>query len=59
MIGALGLGDDELAADELDPVTREDAKIDEPLVLDSLPAPKGERGLRQCSHRYVWRARYG
>ena len=38
MIGALGLGDDELAADQLDRFPLEHPQGDEPIVLDALPA---------------------
>src|SRR5437870_4727039 len=45
MIGAVRLRDDQLAPDQLERLALEHAKIYEPVVLDSLPAPERERGL--------------
>jgi len=46
MLAALALGDDQLAADELDRlVVVEGAEVDEPLVLHASPAAKRERRL--------------
>jgi len=42
VIGALGLGDDELPGDELDRVTIERAKTDEPIVLGPSPSANHE-----------------
>ena len=39
---ALGLGDDELPADELERLSLEHAEIDEPLVLDAAPVLRRE-----------------
>jgi len=44
VIRALGLGNDELATDELERLALERSEIDQPVVLDSLPAPYRERG---------------
>ena len=42
---ALGLGDDELAAEELHRIATKHAEIDEPLVLRAAPPAHGQRGL--------------
>jgi hypothetical protein len=45
MVGALRLGDDELATDQLDGLALEHAEIHQPVVLRPLPAPQREGGL--------------
>jgi hypothetical protein len=45
MVRVLRLGDDELAADQLDAFTLEDTQLDETLVLDALPSPECQRRL--------------
>jgi hypothetical protein len=48
-VGALGLGDDELSVEKLDGFAAEQPETHEPLVLDSLPPPDGQRGLHDPS----------
>ena len=45
MVRALRLGDDELAADQLDGLALEHSEIHQPVVLRPLPAPQRERDL--------------
>jgi hypothetical protein len=45
MIRTLGLGDDELAADQLEGLSLEHAELDQPIVLGALPAASRERNL--------------
>jgi hypothetical protein len=45
MIRTLGLGDDELAADQLEGLSLEHTELDQPIVLGALPATSRERNL--------------
>ena len=42
MRAVLGLGDDELSADELNRLALERADVDQPLVFDAAPTLRGE-----------------
>ena len=42
VVAALGLGDDDLASDQLHGITLEQAQVHETLVLDSLPAAESQ-----------------
>jgi hypothetical protein len=55
VVGALRLGDDELATDELDGLAPEYAEAHEPLVLGSLPSPERERSLLHARRPLVTR----
>jgi hypothetical protein len=48
VIRPLRLGDDELATEQLEGLTLEHPEIDEPVVLDTLPATERERRLRHA-----------